>query len=121
MSAWKVKKGNMSIQDMLVKDRDGNAVTNLASASTIKFQVKESKTATVKKIEKTKGAGITVDTPSEGYLRITLTPTDTALDVQRYVMALEIDWGSSQVYEVRIFIDNHETDEFIVEQDAVIN
>lgn len=121
MSAWRVKKGNTSIQDMLVKDRDGNIVTNLADASTIKFQVKESKEATTKKIEKTKGSGIDVDTPSTGYLRITLTPTETALDPKRYIMACEIDWGGDNKYEVRIYIDNHETDEFIVEQDAVIN
>ena len=118
MSEWRVKKGNTSVQDILVKDRDGNNVTNLASATDIKFQVKERKTNSVK-IEKTKGSGIEVDTPTTAYLRITLLPSNTSIARKRYVMGLEITWSANVKYETRIYIDDNETDDFVVEQDTI--
>ena len=118
--SWKVVKGNTSIQDIPVYDRDGTLVTNLASATEIKFHVKTSNTVTAKTIEVTKtGGGIVVDTPSSGYIRITLTPTLTAITVGTYVMALEITWSATSVYECRIYIDNKETKTFEIEQDIV--
>ena len=60
MSEWIVKQGNTAIQDVLIKDRDGNPVTNLDTAEAIKFQVKKNKTDSSASalIEKTKGDGI---------------------------------------------------------------
>jgi len=118
MSEWRVKRGNTSIQDILVKDRDGDTVTTLATATDIEFQVKEKKTNSFK-IEKTKGAGIQVDTPTTGYLRITLLPTDTDIARKRYVMGLEITWSANVKYETRIYIDDNETDDFVIEQDTI--
>ena len=118
MSEWRVKKGNTSIQDILVKDRDNVTVTNLATASGIKFQVKEKKQNS-KKIEKTKADGIAVDTPTTGYLRITLKPSDTAITPKRYVMGLEITWSANEIYETRIYIDDNETYDFVIEQDTI--
>lgn len=119
MSEWKVKRGNTSVQDIPVYKKDGTTlVDNLASATDIEFQVKETKAGTAK-ITKTKGDGIDVNTPSTGYLRLTLTPTDTDLTAKRYVMACEITWSATEKYEVKIYIDNQETDQFIIEQDII--
>ena len=116
---WRVKRGSASIQDIAVKDRDGNLVTNLDTASTIVFQIKTSRTAASALIEKTKGAGIEVDTPSQGYLRITLTATDTAQTIDDYYMALEIDWGSGVKYECILKISGVETEAFEIRQDTI--
>ena len=117
--SWKVKRGNTSIQDILVKDRDGDAVANLASATEIIFHVKSTETGAAV-IERKKTLGdIVVDTPSSGYIRITLTPTNTTQTVGKYLMAIEITWSATSKYECRIYIDNKETKTFEIEQDIV--
>ena len=50
-------------------------------------------------IGKTKGDGIEVNVPSEGYLRITLLPADTGIAVREYFMALQLKWSDDEVYE----------------------
>jgi len=120
MKFWRVKRGNTSVQDVPIYDKDGvTLVQNLASATSIKFQVKEGKTDATPKIAKTETDGIEVDTPSTGYLRITLKPTDTAITIAEYYMALQVIWTADEVYEVNIEIDNEETDRFKVEQDVI--
>jgi len=120
MKAWEVKKGNKSVRDVLIKDKEGVTVTNLADAQEIIFQIKRKKTD-VALVEKTKSNGIAVDTPSEGYLRITLLPVDTevALIVGDYYMGLQIKWSATDIYEVKIEIDNIEAEFFRVKQDTV--
>jgi len=120
MSNWIVKKGNTSIQEILIQDKDGNNVINLATAIYIKFQVKQTKTTTTVLIEKTMLDGIAVDAPSEGYLRITLKPTDTNLTPKKYYMGLEIKWSDTLLYEVTMVADGTETETFEVEQDIVL-
>jgi hypothetical protein len=76
MSEWKIKKGNTAVQDIPIKDEDGILVTTFATATEIKFQIKLLETG-VALIEKTVGAGIEINTPSTGYLRLTLSAIDT--------------------------------------------
>lgn len=122
MSRWTVKKGNTSVQEILIQDKDGEKVPDLADATWIKFQVKETKTTDTVLIEKTMGDGIAVDDPSEGYLKITLEPADTDLDPQLYVMGLEIKWTDTvtRLYEVTMVADGEETEVFEIEQDIVL-
>ena len=119
---WQVKRGNTSIQDIPIYQKDSTTLeTNLAAVREITFQVKTSKTASAAVIEKLESAGgILVDTPSTGYVRITLSPEDTDIDIGMYVMGLQVDWSAASIYEVRIEIDDVETTEFEVEQDVVI-
>lgn len=119
MGEWLVKKGNTSIQDIPIKDKDDVLVQNLASATSIRFQVKTTRLASTVIFEKTVSNGIQVNTPNLGYLRITLTPTDTDIPVGRYVMALEIVWSPTLKYETRIEVDGRKTEVFRIEQDAV--
>lgn len=121
MSKWIVKKGNTSVQEILIKDKKGEIVTTLGVAEYIKFQVKKTKTATAVVIEKTvAGGGIVVDPAANGYLTITLTPTDTLIDPQMYVMGLEIKWTAVNLYEVTMVVDGEESDVFEIEQDIVL-
>lgn len=120
MIAWIVKKGNTSVQVLEVRDKDDNVVTNLSSATSIKFQVKEEEDET-SLISKTAGSGIEVDTPTQGSLRITILPTDTASlrSTDRYMMACEIEWSSTEKYEVYLYISGKETDRFVVEEHII--
>lgn len=121
MSKWTVKKGNTSIQEILIQDKDGVAVPNLATAEYIKFQVKESKTVAMVKIEKTKGDGIEVLAGEDlGKLQITLEPTDTNLTPKEYYMGLEIKWNDTVLYEVTMMADGEKTEVFEIEQDIVL-
>ena len=118
---WIVKKGNKSVRDMEIIDKNGNAVTNLADATEIKFQIKKNKTDAVALVEKTKGAGIEVNIPSTGYLRITLLPTDTGGILKKgdYFMALQIKWSATDIYEVRIKIAGIVSENFRITQDII--
>jgi hypothetical protein len=118
---WTVKKGNTSIQDVLVKDKNDDIVENLGDATEIKFQIKKTKKAVAALVEKTDVLGIQVDTPSTGYLRITLTPTDTGttLSVGDYFMAIQITWSPTVIYEVNMEIDDVKTERFRIRQDIV--
>lgn len=73
-------------------------------------------------MEKTVAAGgILVDTPSAGYLRVTLLPVDTGitLSVGDYFMGLQITWSPTLIYEVNMEIDSVKTERFRIRQDIV--
>lgn len=120
---WEVKKGNTSVQNILVKDKNDNIVTTLNIATEIKFVIKKTKTAVAALVEKTAVAlgGIVIDDPTTGYLKITLTPTDTGvtLSVGDYFMAIQITWSPTEVWEVNMEIDDVKTDRFRIKQDIV--
>jgi hypothetical protein len=119
---WTVKQGNTSVQDIAITDKNGDAVTNLADAQTIVFQVKTNKSDGTPLIEKTKGDGITVLGGDDlGKLKITLVPSDTEnLECGKLLyMALEIKWDDTTVYEINLSFDNRDTDKFMVEEDVI--
>ena len=117
MSECIIKKGNTAVQDILIKDKAGDEVTTLAAATEIKFQIKALKTGAAL-VEKTDGAGIEVDTPSTGYLRVTLLSADTGQIPKIYYMGLQITWGA-EVREVIIKVGDIETEELRIVQDIV--
>ena len=121
MEQWLVKSGNTSVQDVPVYDKDDVLLTNLATATEIKFEIKKKKTDTTAEVTKTVGSGIEVDTASSGYLRITLLPADTGttLSVGDYFMALQLKWSSAEIYEGIIKIDDVKTERFRIKQDII--
>jgi len=120
MSEWKVIKGNTSIQEIEVNDKDGIAVPNMADATDIDFQIKIAKLDEDSVIAKTKGNGIEVLTGDDlGTLRITLWPEDTEIEVRKYFMGLQLKWDAITIYEVDLTIDGVETDVFRITQDMV--
>lgn len=118
MSEWIIKKNNKAVQDIPVKDKEGTLISNLASASSITFQIKKLELGAAL-VSKTIGSGIEVDTPSTGYLRLTLLPADTNQDIGRYYMALEIIWAADNKYEVNLKVDNIETEILKIKQDII--
>lgn len=126
MEQWLVKKGNTSIQDIPVYQKDGTTlVDNLdAVGIEIKFQIKKKKTDAVPLVEKGNTlplVGIEVNTPDPGYLRITLLPVDTGttLSVGDYFMAIQIKWSATEIYEIIITIEDVKTERFRIKQDII--
>ena len=120
MSEWAVKKGNTSIQEIEVNDKDGNPVENMGDATDIDFQIKINKLDEESVISKTKGAGIEVLTGDDlGKLRITLLPEDTEINVEKYFMGLQLKWDAITIYEVDLTIGGVGTDVFRITQDIV--
>ena len=118
MSDHIIKKGNTDVHDIAIYDKNGVLLTTLATASAIKFQIKATEDG-VALVSKTLASGIEVDTPSTGYLRITLTASDTTQTPGTYFMGLQITWPSGEVREVAMEVDGVETEMVQIAQDVV--
>jgi hypothetical protein len=107
----KIKIANSIDILFLITDSTGVAITNLATATAIKFMIKanELDLDLAAKISKTLGSGITINTPSTGNVKVSLTAANTLLPAGRYFMALQIEWTGS-VQEVNI---KETTDEIV--------
>jgi hypothetical protein len=120
MASIVVKKGNTRVLEILCKDENGATITTLASAEEIEFHVKEEKDSIATKIAKSLVSGIVINTPSTGYITITLLPTDTALPPKGYPMGLQIKWDSDNIYEAyEITIDGVIVNTLKIVQDTV--
>lgn len=119
MSEFLFKKGNTGIIEMLIRDRNGDVVTNLAAATEATFVVKPTETGTALFTLTKTGGDILMDTPSSGYVRITISPTNMTQTPKRYYCALKIQWTPTQIYEVHIYVDDIETEAFRIEQNIV--
>ena len=123
--SWKVKRGNTSIQEIPIFDKDGVLITNLADAEEIRFQVRETEDSPDFIIEKGLASGvggISVNDPDPGILKITIDPDDTTasgIETGKYVMGLQIKWSNLLNWEVVMKIDGTETTEFEIEKDIV--
>jgi len=120
MASIEVKRGNTKVLEVLCEDENGKTITTLASAEEIKFHVKEKKDSITTKIAKSLDKGIVVDTPSTGYVQITLLPTDTTLPPKGYPMGLQIKWDDDNIYEAdKITIDGVKVNTLKIVQDIV--
>jgi len=119
MSEFIFKKGNTGVIKMLIKDQDGATVANLGAATEATFEIKKTESGVaIFSLTKT-GGQILMNTPSTGYVQITISPTNMNQVPKKYYCGLRITWAASQKYEVHIFIDGIETEAFRVEQDIV--
>ena len=120
MASIAVKRGNTKALEVLCKDENEDVITTLASAEEIKFHVKEKKDSITTKIAKDLNDGIVIDTPSVGYVTITLLPIDTTLVPKGYPMGLQIKWDDDNIYEAdEIIIDGIAVDTLKIVQDIV--
>lgn len=120
MASIAVKRGNTKVLEVLCKDENKDIITTLASAEEVKFHVKEKKDSVTTKIAKSLNKGIVIDTPSVGYVTITLLPADTVLIPKGYPMGLQIKWDDDNIYEAdEITIDGVAVDTLKIVQDIV--
>lgn len=103
----KIKAGNDCKLKILVKDKAGNTITNLADADDIVCQIKTAKDAVTPTIEKKEsGGGILVNDPSTGYLKVIIAEADTQSKVAEYYIGVEVQWtGNNQEMDLYEDID----------------
>ena len=118
-----LKKGNQTIFDFYIRDRDGLLITDLSAAIEIKYAMKEDRedadidALILKKL--TLGE-IAIDTPVTGVCRVTLTKSDTEdLGTSQKFHALQIEYSAENIQEVWIKNNNVITDTVEVVQDVV--
>jgi hypothetical protein len=118
-----VKVGNAVDFIFQVLDANGDLVTNLTAATAVKFMAKTNKTDLDASalISKDLTNGITVDDPSLGYIKVSLTSANTTIAAGRYFYALQIEWLTQKV-ELDIFeniTDSAHSDILVMIQDVV--
>ena len=110
-----IKKGNTATLEFKLVDNSNQLLTNLASTTEIFFMVKVAKTDSdidaviIKK--KTLGE-IIVDDPSAGFVKVSLTATDTDITVKTYYMGLQLEFGA-------VINEIDTEDEFVITQDII--
>lgn len=99
-----IKRGNKADLLFIVKDADGNIVTNLSTATAIQFVLKNNKedADSAALVLKNLTNGITIDTPSIGNVMVSLTSTNMTISPKNYFWALRITYSATNVQEVNI-------------------
>ena len=116
----KIKKENTAELTILCKDKNGVVLTTLAALTEAIFQVRDIKTGVVIIDKRLSVPGeLDIDVPSAGYVTIYLLPADTNVTPKRYYFALELQWGSNDIYELNLLVDGRESDLFEITQDVV--
>jgi hypothetical protein len=104
----KIKSGSSCTLKFLIQDQDGNVIQNLSTATAVKFMVKLNKTDADTSALISKGLlnGIVVNSPSTGYVSVTLVAADTAsLTAGNYFFGLKIEYPGTPLvkYEADIY------------------
>jgi len=117
----RVKKENAITIKVLVKDSEGTIISDLATATFVKFMVKETKTTPNAEaiITKSIGDGLTIDDPSTGYIKVVLTSVDTNISIGYYVMAIQIEYSPTNIQEINLSEEGSTTDAFEIYQDII--
>lgn len=120
-----LKKGNLAtITIGPILDSTGATVSTLGTATSIAFYVKTDPTdsnaaALITKLSTGTSPGITVNSPSSGYVAIAISATDTAsLSAGKKYMGLQITWNTTNIQEIDITESGSTIDSFNLTQDV---
>ena len=115
-----VIKGNYKSFCILLKNSDNEVVTDLSSAVDILFLVKNKKTDADEDavISKSKD-DMSLNDPSTGYIKVSVTSADTSIDPGSYYVGLQVNYSSTEKIEIGLFEDGRETGTFAIIQDVV--
>jgi hypothetical protein len=115
----RIKRGNTANLEIKCLDRNGQIITDLAVTSEIHYQVKKREKQVVPDIAKTKGGGITVNTPATGWITVVLDTTDTDLPIGKYYQAVQLEYAGGEKYECRLLVEDVETERLEIQQDII--
>ena len=109
-------RGNDVTLRVGIKDQSRTLLTNLATCTEIRFMVKADKTDLdgAALISKLIADGITVDSPSTGYIRIPLSSADMSIPVASYYMGVQLEYAGPVKQEIVL---SDET--FVITQDMI--
>lgn len=117
------KYGNYTVFDIPVKDENGTLLTDLSTATAIKYMIKEDKEDldSAALISKYIGSGVSRDVPAIGYVRIIIQSSDfTAVSPDvKYFHALQIEYSSDYKYEVDLVENDQITEDITFVQDTI--
>lgn len=119
-----LKIGNKDVFTIGVKDNDGVLITDLNTAVEIYYMIKTNSEDANEDalVSKTKtGGGIIIDTPSTGYVQITIAASDIedVVPGKKY-HALQIDYPSDNIQEIWLKTDQgHDEDRIELVQDVI--
>lgn len=118
----RLKKGNTTTLQITVTDADGNLVTNLSTATAVKFMMKKSNKDPDSEavVSKSLADGITVDDPSTGIVSVALTSSDLDITPQPYYAALQLEFGAT-INEIDLTEDSEDIDQIVIFQDIIEN
>lgn len=125
-----IKYGNKCVLTFTCTDADGDTITDLASASEIYFQIKETKDAEDKFVALTKtDDNIDVNTPSTGKIQVTILPADWCdrdeIDFEDgefdAYFGLEIEYADDDIREITITELGTEKETVTILEDVVQN
>ena len=117
-----IRIGNKYVIDLPVKDANRDLVTDLATADAVLFQIKEeaSDADVDALVSLSVGSGIAVDTPSTGYIRITIDSDDTTgntAGVKYWACEVQYPGGNNQeifIKENKIIINQVTFEEDVI-------
>jgi hypothetical protein len=120
-----IKKGNLNqLQFGPLRYWDRSLVTNLASVTDVRYLVKidpdDDDSAALITKRMVGLAGVSIDTPSTGYITVTLAVTDTEiLDTKEYYHGLQVEWPAGNIQEIWMKEDNKDSNIFDLKKDVV--
>lgn len=117
-----IKKGNTATLKVTVRDESGTLISDLASTTEIYFMLKNNATdldaEAILSVSKT-GGEITVDDPTTGIVKISLTSTVTDITAKQYSAALQLKYAAS-TQEINLKDSNsNETNKVSIQQDII--
>ena len=117
-----MRKGNTFVFTVSVQDVNGDALTTLGAALSIKCMIKSKQTDTDSDaiISKTDISGIVIDTPSTGDLKITFDSADTEslLSGSRYI-AVEIEDSTGAIQEIQLQYKEKDIENINITPDSI--
>lgn len=118
-----LKKGNY-VKLVIGPIRDANKaiITNLATAASIRYLVKEeaSDLDTAAVITKGLATGVTIDDPSQGCVSVVINAADTeSLPLEEYYQGLQIEYSSTNIQEINIIENNQAINMLTLTPDVV--
>lgn len=118
----RLPKGSAQIFRVPLVDQTGAVITNLPSATDVRFMVKKKKTDLDVNaiVSKNIGNGVAIDTPVQGTVEITFDSQDTStVAVGQYYMGLQIQYSPTNYIEVFLNENGARSDIFYIDQDVV--
>jgi hypothetical protein len=95
------KRGNVLSLEIYLYDENDDLITNLATAESVVFQIKRSRSSTVAAISKSSALGeVLVNNPTVGAVSITVDSDDMEdLDLASYYPAVQVNYTSTRWIE----------------------
>ncbi|MCP4481440.1 MAG: hypothetical protein GY817_01240 [bacterium] len=117
-------KGNTETLKLLIQDENGNALTTLGTATAVRFVFKEDpesadQASVLLKTLTTDPSPITIDDPSQGYIKIPLTKDEMDITPGEYFVGIQIEWDNEHRELKKILINGAEIEKVRIVQDIV--